>query len=507
MGVELPEQLEEEWQQGLERLEERLRCLIDLAQDGHLVTDRQGIILEANQAAADLFQTRREFLIGKPFPFLVDQAEHARIYEFLSGLPLENDRLHDLPVMLRRRRRRDPVFVALTTAVVRSRSAPVEIHWLLRDLTLAASLNEAFRLEKSLANGVMEVAQTAVLLLDAQGRILRCNPYIVTVTGHPEPTLVKREWVRLLSPADQGSAREALIHATVFQESRRFLGGLPTLGGAPRCVVWSVKLLSSPEGKAPALLVLGHDVTDLKRAQEQAVQSERLAAIGQMTAVLLHESRSLLQSGQACLERLSWRLHEQPDALDLIRRAQQAQVGLNRLFEDVRAYASPLHLEAAPCRLSEVWQEAWKQVRSTFADREAFLAEDIGTEHLNCQADRFRLVQVFRNIFENSFQACPGLVRVELSCREERKQGRLFLAIVVRDHGPGLTDEQRLSVFEPFYTTRPRGCGLGMAIAKRIVEAHGGEISVEANGDPGARIRLLFPTNKMAIPPHYPDDE
>jgi two-component system, LuxR family, sensor kinase FixL len=108
-------------------------------------------------------------------------------------------------------------------------------------------------------------------------------------------------------------------------------------------------------------------------------------------------------------------------------------------------------------------------------------------------ADRFRLVQVFRNLLENSLAASPERTLIEVTCEEAEMEGVAALRICVRDHGPGLNAEQRQRIFEPFYTTRPTGTGLGTAIAQRLVEAHGGTLTVGDCPPPGAEIVIMLP--------------
>src|SRR5207253_6562752 len=99
--------------------------------------------------------------------------------------------------------------------------------------------------------------------------------------------------------------------------------------------------------------------------------------------------------------------------------------------------------------------------------------------------------QVFRNIFENALAATPGAAEVTVRCAPTSLDGRPAVLVSVRDNGPGLGAEQRRRIFEPFYTTKTKGTGLGMAIAQRIVEAHGGRIGVGPG--PGAEILLTLP--------------
>ncbi len=239
------------------------------------------------------------------------------------------------------------------------------------------------------------------------------------------------------------------------------------------------------------MLAVGHDITDLQEAQEKAVRLERLAAIGQTAAGLAHESRNAIQRGQACLERLHWKLHDQPETLALVERAQKAQEDLLRLYESVRDYAAPIRVDPTPCDPREVWREVWDDVRGRSPGRDAELEERTCRRRPTPRllADRFRLAQVFHNVLENALAACADPVRIRIACGAAELAGRPALRIAVRDNGPGLNAEQRRRAFEPFYTTKPKGTGLGLAIVKRIVETHGGEISL---GNPPAGAEIIF---------------
>lgn len=213
---------------------------------------------------------------------------------------------------------------------------------------------------------------------------------------------------------------------------------------------------------------------ELVRSQERALQAERLAAIGQTVTTLAHEGRNALQRAHGCLERLNWRLEGRQEESDLAGRAREALEDLGRLFDDLRAYAAPIRLDLAACDLGEVWRAAW--ARASYAGRDALLGEEVGATSLECEADVFRLGQVFTNLFANALEACPDPARLTVTCQEALLGGRTALRVGVRDNGPGFPEELRGRAFEPFQTTKPSGTGLGMAITKRIVEAHGGEV-------------------------------
>jgi two-component system, LuxR family, sensor kinase FixL len=287
----------------------------------------------------------------------------------------------------------------------------------------------------------------------------------------------------------------------VDQEIQQVLTGVPTRGfedpvrckDGSRCwIVWNVECLADYE-EGPAILAVGQDITTLKQAQEQAVQSARLAAIGQMVAGLAHESRNALQLIQASLEMLALEVEDRPEALELIASIQGAEDRLHRLFDDIRGYAAPIQLERDIYDMARVWRGVWEQLAPQRNGRQSLLREHTEGIELSSAVDLFSLERVFRNIFENSLAACRDPVEIDIHCSGAKIAGRSALQIAVRDNGPGLTSEQKQKIFNPFYTTKRQGTGLGMAIAKRIVEAHGGGIAVGNDGFPGAEILITLP--------------
>ena len=120
------------------------------------------------------------------------------------------------------------------------------------------------------------------------------------------------------------------------------------------------------------------------------------------------------------------------------------------------------------------------------------LREETNGLDLVCRADPHALEQLFRNILENAIAACQEPGEVVVSCEETEGGGQAALQISIRDNGPGFLPDAREKIFEPFFTTKAKGTGLGMAIAKRIVEAHGGEIVIGEHAS-GAEITLTLP--------------
>jgi len=230
----------------------------------------------------------------------------------------------------------------------------------------------------------------------------------------------------------------------------------------------------------------------MEEEHRKLLQSERLAAIGEMMTGLAHESRNALQRTHACLDILSQEVMDRPRAMDLVGRIEESQDYLHLLYEQVREYAAPPRLKRKPSPLPDIIQEAWRHLEPERTERKASFEEQRNGVDMVCEVDAFALEQVFRNILENSLAACEDPVRIRVRYAESRLAAGPAVQVSFRDNGPGLDPEQRARIFEPFYTTKVRGTGLGMAIARRIVDAHGGTISVGEERS-GAEIIITLP--------------
>lgn len=348
--------------------------------------------------------------------------------------------------------------------------------------------------ERSEANfrELIEAVDFMVVILCQDHKIIYSNRFATELTGYSTEDLRRQSISTFLDHEPRSRVERQLER--LHQGQRAIEQEIPIRcrNGDERWILWNVRLLNDFEG-SPALLSVGHDVTERRRLLQRAMQAERLAAIGQMVTGLAHESRNALQRSQACLDLLLDELQDQPEPLELVERIQRAQHHLHHLYEEVRGYAAPvvLHRELRP--VNRVWQDTWAHLEVARSQKQLTLKEDLRSEDLRCSVDAIALEQVFRNIFENAIHVSKDGDEILVQCTETTLRGQPALEIRVKDQGPGLNSEQMARIFEPFFTTKTHGTGLGMAIVKRIVEAHGGQISVDPSTSPGAEIVIVLP--------------
>ncbi|TWU01876.1 ATP-binding protein [Neorhodopirellula pilleata] len=354
--------------------------------------------------------------------------------------------------------------------------------------------NELLR-EQKFADIILSTAEAVVLVLDLKGKIIRFNPYFERISGWTLATCLGRDWFdQCLPPKDRQSFRQVFLDTSGDVETSGIINPILTRDGRQRQIRWSNTTLKDDDSRPYAVLGIGVDVTDLLTAQEQSLQSERLATIGRTITGLAHESRNALQRIQAGLEMLELELEQYPDARRDLDSIQRATHDLNNLLEEVRSFAAPIHLHLEHASLPEIWTRVWRHLEVARQGREVSLIESHSEGDMTVKLDVLRIEQVFRNLFENSLAAATDPVRIWVDCN--RGPGD-ELCITVRDNGPGLSIEQREKVFEPFYTTKSTGTGLGMAIVQRIVQAHRGRIEV---GQPPASGGAVFSIHLPSAP-------
>jgi signal transduction histidine kinase len=220
---------------------------------------------------------------------------------------------------------------------------------------------------------------------------------------------------------------------------------------------------------------------------------DRLAAIGQSVTCFTHQALNVLQCSQACLQLLRLEIGERAQAADYLNRLQKAQESLQRLCDNVREFAAPLQLQPRRCDARDIWLAAWDGLRWRRADRPVLFQEHIATCDRMVHVDPLYLEQVFANLFDNALAACSDPAEITVRCMAAEIDGTSALAIAVGDNGPGFSAEQLRRPFAPFFTTKRAGTGLGLLIARKVVQAHGGRLALGVSPAHGAEIHLALP--------------
>ena len=239
-----------------------------------------------------------------------------------------------------------------------------------------------------------------------------------------------------------------------------------------------------------AAVVFWRQTRARERARRQLEHQQRMSSLGEMSAVLAHEIRNPLASlkghAQLLAEQLGEEVGEAPEGRKIQRIVGEA-TRLEKLTEDLLAFARSGALDRRPLDPRELAEECRREVSEERIDLDTEQAPPVWT------LDRSRLHQVLTNLLRNALQASPEGARVDVRVDRRASPQGDTLRIRIRDRGEGLPEGHEDEIFEPFFTTRTRGVGLGLAVARRIVELHGGELVARNHPEGGAELEVRVP--------------
>jgi PAS domain S-box-containing protein len=243
-------------------------------------------------------------------------------------------------------------------------------------------------------------------------------------------------------------------------------------------------------GKPYQYTAIRYEITDRKRSEEKLREQEALARLGQMAAVVAHEIKNPIAGIRGALQVIGARMpaesRDKPVVGEIIARLDS----LNVIVHDLLVFARPRPPQLQPVPLRSLLAGTIDMLRRdpAYAALDVVVPTDEGV----VLADPEQLQIAFQNIVINAAQAMNGSGRVHIELVRDNGSWK----IAFRDHGPGMPPEVRAQVFEPFFTTKHRGTGLGLPIARRIVEAHGGTIDIDLPDTGGTVVAIWLPAQK-----------
>jgi PAS domain S-box-containing protein len=243
-------------------------------------------------------------------------------------------------------------------------------------------------------------------------------------------------------------------------------------------------------GKPYQYIAIRADITARKLAEERLAQQAALARVGQMAAVVAHEVRNPLAGIKGAMQILMGRRKADDGELPVMRDIVARIDALSELINDLMVFARPRPLRLGPVTLRAVVQEAVTMVRRDPVGEGVDIVIEGPEMPIEADADLVRAT-IF-NVLLNAAQAMNGRGNVVISGREDVS----MVAVAVRDTGPGIPVDMREQVLEPFVTTKARGGGLGLAIAKRTAELHGGRLTIDCPLDGGTTVTLELPRGR-----------
>ena len=359
---------------------------------------------------------------------------------------------------------------------------------------LAGELRQV-RLE---AADVLRNIPTGIVTVDADGHLLYCNPAAEQILGFkerqwrgrsvmPEFARIAPEfWAAITATARRG-VRAMRVEATVRRPERTFPIGVTTT------------TLEVEPGGTPRVTAIFTDISDSKRLEELHLRAERLEAVAELSASLAHEIKNPLASIRSSVEQLGRAKRANPDEKFLTGLVVRESDRLSRLLSEFLDFSRVRATECRPLDLHAIAAAAIRLVRE-HPDCPDDAVIDLAGGSTAMEGDEDLLHRVVSNLVLNAVQAAGKGARVTVRtgrpAPQELPRGAGIenpVALAVSDNGPGIPENLRARLFDPFVTGRVGGTGLGLAIVQRAVEAHRGLVLVDSTEGKGTTFTVYFP--------------
>ncbi|HEV2616328.1 MAG TPA: PAS domain S-box protein [Candidatus Acidoferrales bacterium] len=479
--------------------ESRFTDLFETLHEGIYFSAPDGTLLDVNPALVQMlgYASKAELLEKNLGDHFADLSQRIPLFSELR----DAGSLRDREIVLRRK---DGSSVLALNSCVAIRDASgqfVRFQGSLVDITERRAIEARLREEQEFVRRLVASFPDIIVVLDKDGRYTFVSPRVEEFLGYTPEEYIGMGLDDRPHPDDRDSVMEfftslitgKMSFGTVEYRTAHKDGGWRTFRA-------NAGPLTDADGKIIGIVASARDVTESKRLEQQLLQSEKLAAIGQMVSGVAHELNNPLTAilGMSDLVRERATDDASRRQIELVQKQARKAV---ELVQDLLNFSRPSRPKSQHVRLAELINRAIELQQFVLASRNIAVDFDATLERPEIEADPNQMVQVFVNLLANAEQFIAtardrGRIGIHIAESEGKAE------ILIDDDGPGVPPEIRAKIFDPFFTTRRSsgGTGLGLTICLVIIKEHGGTIEVQSSPAGGARFRILLPISRSAAP-------
>src|SRR6202140_2308044 len=477
----------------LRKNEARFTELFESLLEGIYITTPDGLIVDANPALVRMlgYDSKEELLKRRVPEIFVDRAERKTIQEQIEREPMIQAR----EITLIRKDGTSIVCLNTASAARDKTGRVVRYQGALTDITERREMERRLHQQQEFASRLVDSFPDLILVLDTEAHYNFVSPRCKEILGYDVEDMQHLEFGGRTHPEDLPSALS--LYKDIVAGTQTFASleiRVRHKLGDWRRIRFNFSPLSDEKGNIEGVVLSGRDVTDLKRLEEQLIQAEKLAAMGQMLAGVAHELNNPLTAILGVTELL----RERPGADETMQRQlelthRQARRAA-RIVQNLLEFSRPASPQKKPLDVNVLIERTLQlQEHSLRRNRtEVHFQPQLGLPAV--MGDGNQLIQVLLNLVTNAEQAIrevrdAGHIHIRLALRAGR------ISVTVEDDGVGIRPEAMPRIFDPFYTTkRPGGgTGLGLSICMSIIREHGGTLDAKALPGGGSVFTVELP--------------
>jgi PAS domain S-box-containing protein len=358
------------------------------------------------------------------------------------------------------------------------------------DITAYRQAQEEIRLSEEKYRGLMESLPLLIVRLNCEGRVTYANPAARRITGFELHELHDPAgWMGQIDPADLPAVQEAFRATLAGQETRGECRFRAKDGSQKTCFYLSTPLRH--DGAVVGVTSLMVDVTRERLLEQELQRAQRLELVGRLSSGIVHDFNNLLNVILTLTEALRDRLPQDDEVQADLQRIGDAGEQAAALAGQLLAFSKHRRITHRPVDVNRVARRTLELLRATLPTTIEVETELENTD-LMILGDETQLQQVLMNLCLNARDAMPrgGQLRV---WTEAPAGAGAWVRLSVSDTGSGIDEAIRAKLFDPFFSTKEKGTGLGLAVVQQIVQGHGGRVEVSGRPGEGSRFDVWLP--------------
>jgi PAS domain S-box-containing protein len=465
-----------------------LAAIMEASHDAIVAHDLDGTVLTWNRAAERIFGYAASDIVGKSLAILLPSNDEGELDEILRTLAA--GRRVEPYDAVRVAKGGDRINVAVAVATIRGVAGqPLGAVTIARDIAIQKRAEQAQRRSEARWRAIIESAVDGIIMINRYGGIEFFNPAAERMFGYRSEDVLGHN-VSMLMPEPYASEHDDYLRRYQMTGERRIIGiGREVTARRRDGTVFPAHLSVAElalEGETKFTGIV-HDLTERMSLEVKLREEAGLVRIGELAAVLAHEVKNPLAAVSGAIQMLSEHLESEEDQ-EIVHEVLRRLDGLGALMTDLLLYARPPRPQMSDVDLHGLLEAlvSFLSADSAWAD----LQVELPSRQCTVIGDPELLKVVFQNLLLNAAQAMNGEGRITI--RLQQVPGDVHIDVV--DAGPGIPPEVRDKLFTPFFTTKARGTGLGLATVRRIVEAHAGRVEILSSGKEGTTMRVTLPS-------------